>query len=70
MQPFAWELPYVMGVDLKKKKKDAFLFILYFYFIFVLFRAVLVAYGGVRSELQLPAYTTATDSNARSELCL
>ena len=52
---------------------DFFLFFFSFFLSFFLFRATPLAYGstrlGVRSELELPAYTTATAMPDRSCVC-
>ena len=65
----------------KKKKKDVslfFFFVLLFlffvlFFVFWLFRAAPMAYGsscvGVELGLQLPAYTTATETQDPSLVC-
>ena len=69
MDPLAWEPPCASGADLERKRKKELegegIFVLFYFFIFCFLgphpRHVKVSrLVGVESELQLPAYTTAT----------
>ena len=69
---FTWELLHAEGRVQKKKKVYPGVFLFYF-FVFCLCRAAPVAYGGfqaeVKSELQLPAFATATATQDPSQVC-
>ena len=83
-QPLHWEFPYAMGVALKKKKRHetikpleentgslalVLVFFAVFCFLGLQLQHMEIPRLGVKSELQLPAYTTVTKTWDLSRVC-